>query len=119
MYICCVILYPPSWYVHMLCDNSTHPHGMYICCVILYPPSWYVHMLCDNSTHPHGMYICCVILYPPSTVHPVWSFQEVKQLTLDLLELAPAPKSKVDQSAVLYDWKLGDQCKAVWPDNGK
>ncbi|XP_064381853.1 survival of motor neuron-related-splicing factor 30-like [Halichondria panicea] len=46
---------------------------------------------------------------------------DVKKLTLDLLELAPAPKPPQDHhpSSSVYQWKQGDRVKAAWPDNGK
>lgn len=42
--------------------------------------------------------------------------QEVRKLTVDLLELAPEPKRK-DRSS--FEWKCGDPCRAVWTENGR
>lgn len=42
--------------------------------------------------------------------------QEVRKLTLDLLELAPEPKRKEKSS---FDWKTGDPCRAIWTENGR
>ncbi len=46
-------------------------------------------------------------------------WQEVKQLTLDLLELAPETQKRKERSVTSFDWKPGELCKAMWADNGK
>lgn len=65
---------------------------------------------------------CCHTYILPSFVLAcgrLWHFvslQEVRKLTVDLLELAPEPKRK-DRSS--FDWKSGDPCRAVWTENGR
>ena len=61
---------------------------------------------------------CSIFIYPPRTV---LCLQEVKQLTLDLLDLAPEShkRKEKDRSVVALEWKSGELCKAVWTDTGK